>query len=263
MIENALAQRAALYSEIGKTALNVKYPKEFEMYTVALELVGGDGKTMKYFIFPINPSSIDEVNTRSTNIKKTSTGMIALSTTAFTHVDINLSGNFGRKFRVLLGTKYEDFIHSFQVVAGASANPDTSIWTTTEGSATSGAKELFDQRIKTGYGCLKILEEMCDLADAIDEKGPRRLYWYNLAFGSAYLVKPMSFRINMSQDNNMLHAYSLQLRALARLEDLLTAQEIEKSTEVLGKTAYIQKQTNNVVNKLEGIFTAKRFKKLG
>jgi hypothetical protein len=261
MIENAIAQRAALYSEIGKTALNVKYPKEFELYTVALELVGGNGKTMKYFIFPVNPSTLDELNARSTNIKKTSTGMIALSTTAFTHVDINITGNFGRKFKVLLGTKYEDFEHSFQA-SDVNENQET-VWSTSKGTVLSGVKELFDQRIKTGFGCLKILEEICDLADGVDDDGPRRLYWYNLAFGSAYLVKPMSFRINMSQDNNMLHAYSLQLRALARLEDLLSAQELEKANETLGKTAYVQKQTNNVVNGLEGIFTTKAFRKLG
>lgn len=242
-IDNAARNRILLLERLGKSVLNVKYPTEFELYTVALELVDADNKTLKYFIFPINPSSLDEANNRITNIIKTAGGVTALGNTTFVPVDINLTGNFGRKFKILLGSDYVDFISSFKTADGR----------ITADSVAAGFTQTFDDRVKTGYGCLKLLEEMCQEADLIDSKGPRRLIWYNLAFGSAYVVRPMSFKINMTQDSNMIHNYSLQLKAIAPLASLKTSKDLENDRKNVASTTYVQSQTNRLVNGLSNI----------
>lgn len=242
-IENAIRNRSVLLERLGKAVLNVRYPKDFEMYVIALELVDGDSNTLKYFIFPVNPSSIDELETKLTNIKKTAGGVVSLGTTTFNPVDINLSGNFGRKFKILLGSTFTDFISSFKTAAGG----------LTLGSLAKGLVKTFDDRVKTGYGCLKVLQEMCDEADLIDDKGPRRLIFHNLAFGTSYVVKTISFRTNMGQDTNMIHSYYLQLRALASLDDLQVSGTSDRKTALT--TNYIQGQTDRLVNALTKIFT--------
>jgi hypothetical protein len=243
-IENAVRNKALLIERLGKSALNVKYPREFELYVVALELVDGDGNTLKYFIFPVNPSSLDEVDPKLTNIKKTLAGVVSLSTTTFIPGDVTLSGNFGRKFKILLGGTFTSLISSFATQGGK----------VTLGSVKDGFQEFFDERIKTGYGCFKILEEIVEAADVVDDKGPRRLIWHNLAFGTAYLVKPISLRKNMTQDTNMIHNYFLQLKTIAPLDVLKAAEKNEEERLKLSTTAYVQTQTDRLVNGLTKIF---------
>jgi hypothetical protein len=244
-LQNAITNRATALVKLGKAALNVKYPDEFELYIVALELIDAEGKTLKYFIFPVNPVSIDETSGRLTNVRKTATGITTLSTSSFVPIDINLTGTFGRKFKVLLGENYVDFIQSFRTAEG----------NVTAGSLVHGVKEIFDERVKTGYGCLKILEDICNEADLIDEKGPRRLIWYNLAFGSAYLVRPMNFRINMAQDSNMLHNYYVSFKALAPMDALRESNLNEDQRKTLTATNFVQKQTDRVLNGLSKILS--------
>ena len=38
-IENAVRKKALLVESVGQTLLNVKYPEEFELYVIALEVV--------------------------------------------------------------------------------------------------------------------------------------------------------------------------------------------------------------------------------
>ncbi|MBS0031611.1 hypothetical protein ACTJJ0_30815 [Chitinophaga sp. 22321] len=207
-IENARQRRDKLIEEEGKVSLNVRYPREFEYYVCAFELVNGKDKTLRYFIFPVMPSSIDESQPRISNIKKTVGGIVALSNTTFTPIDITLSGNFGRKFRILLGADYTDLASAVKIRDGQ-----------TEGNSQEDeTATIFDERVKTGYGCLKILEEIIAEADKVDALGPRRLIFYNLAFGNSYIVKPTSFKISMNQDSNMIHNYSLSMKAIAPLD---------------------------------------------
>ncbi len=243
-IENAVRNRGLLLESVGKTILNSRYPNEFELYVIALELVDADNKTLKYFIFPVNPSSIDEANQRITSVKKTAGGVVALGSTSFVPIDINLTGNFGRKFRVLLGSDYVDFISSFKTADGH----------ITADSVQAGVEQIFDDRVKTGYGCLKILEQICDEAELIDDKGPRRLIWYNLAFGTAYVVRPMNFRITMSQDSNMIHGYVVSFKAIAPLSALREAQDLQDKLTNLSSTSYVQGQVDRAVNALTKIF---------
>lgn len=232
-IENVARNRAVLLEQIGKAALNVQFPQEFELYVVALELVSASGKTLRYFIFPVMPSSIEEVRPELTNIKKTIGGISVVSDSSFVPKDINLAGTFGRKFRILLG---EDFVEMTQSLK------------TGQKTLKEAAKDLFDVRAKTGYGCTKILQDIIEESKVVDEEGPRRLYFYNLALGNSYMVKPMNLRFSMSEQSNMIWQYSLQLKAVAPLDQILT--DFKDQTKQLVITSYAQKQVNRIVNNL-------------
>jgi len=242
-IENAVRKRALLVESAGQTILNIKYPNEFELYVIALELVNQQNVTEKYFVFPIMPSTIDESLQQTHNIKRTLGGVVTLSSPNFVPVDISLTGNFGRKFKVLLGTDYKDFISSF-VDNGKVTN----------NSFANGVYELFDNRVKTGYGCCKILEELVSQKNQISYSGGmKKLILHNLSFGNSYLVKPMSISFSQSQESNMIWNYRLDLKAIAPLDALYTDSELEEQRKRLGTTAFIQKGVDNVVNNITGL----------
>lgn len=242
-IDNAIRNMNTLLTSAGKVALNIKYPKEFEVYMCAFELIDGSGRTMKYFIFPIMPSSLKEKEPEATNIKRTLAGVTSLSTTTFIPKQITLAGNFGRKFKVLLGSTYTELLSAFTTPRG----------TVTADSTLTGAVNIFDDRVKTGYGCLQVLKEILDEALVLDESGARRLVFYNLAFGTSYVVKVVDKDISMSQETNFLHNYVINLTAIAPLEALKTQAQLEKDATQLNITNYMQKQTNRLVNSLTSI----------
>lgn len=242
-IENAVRNKAVLLEQVGKSTLNTKYPKEFELYLCALELINEDGKTLRYFVFPVMPSNLEETQGHITNIKKTLAGVTVLSTPTFVPIDISISGNFGRKFRILLGADYVDFISSFKTEDGK----------VTQDSVAKGIGQTFDERIKTGFGCCKILEDIVNESNKVDENGIRSLIFYNPAFGNSYLVKPMNLKFSQSQETNMIWSYSLQLKAIASLESLQTSAEIEDEAKRLNTTGYVQKQVDRVVSGLTSI----------
>lgn len=242
-IDNAIRRRDTLLTTIGKAALNIKYPKEFEVYICAFELVDSLGKTLRYFIFPVMPSALSEREPESTNVRRTIGGVTALSTTTFTPGDIVLSGNFGRKFKILLGSTYTDLLNAFKTVDGQ----------VTLESAAQGLVNIFDDRIKTGYGCLQVLKEIIDESNVVDANGPRRLIYYNPAFGTSYVVKVIDKKIDMSQDTNMLHNYTVSLKTLAPLDALKTQSQLESDAIKLNITDYMQKRTTSLLNTITSI----------
>jgi hypothetical protein len=247
-IENAVANRAVLLERVGKTILNTMYPKEFELYVIALELIDTDGNTLNYFIFPVNPSSLDETDVVLTNVKKTLTGIVTLKNPTFVPVDINLSGTFGRRLRILLGTDYVEFLSSFTTTPGTLKNS-----TVTQSSFQNGVQNTFDKRVKTGFGCLSVLKDILKAASVIDEKGPRTLIFHNLAFGTTYVVEHIQTKTSMSQETNMMHNYSLSLKAVAPL-DALRGTNLEEERKRLNTTGYVQAQTDRLLQGISKIF---------
>lgn len=243
-IESVRRNMLTQLGEVGKAALNMRYPKEFEYYVCAFELIDAKDNTLRYFIFPVMPSSIDETQPRITNIRKTAGGIVALSSTNFAPVDITLAGNFGRKLRILLGANFTDFISSLKV----------DMKKITLGSAVKGIEAAFDERVKTGYGCVKVLEDIVREADKVDKDGPRRLIFYNLAFGNSYIVKPTSFKISMNQDANMIHSYNLTMKGIAPIEALYEANKLGGRNDQLRLATVCQKNIDEIVNTLANIF---------
>jgi hypothetical protein len=112
-----------------------------------------------------------------------------------------LKGNFGRKFKFLVGS------------VGVDAAAFSFVNKKFQYNKNAGT---FSNQLKTGYGCLKVLERMCAMSNALDDFGnPYRLYFYNMALGNHYLVKVINFTPDMSMDSNMIWKYSLNMKAVA------------------------------------------------
>ncbi len=244
-LESAIASRFSLLYNVGKQALNIKYPNEFELYIIALELTDENWKTLRYFVFPINPSSIEEVKPQLTNVKKTLGGVTVLKTPTFVPTDITLSGTFGRSFKVLLGDTFQDLVHSFQYQVGDSGL----VYRTTNDSVKKGVGQFFDDRVKTGYGCTKILEEI--IAESVQKN--RRLIFHNPALGNNYLVTAGSLRLSMNEQSNMIWNYSLPLKSIAPLESVYSLKDSESAAKNLSVTNYTQKKTNEVINGVKNL----------
>lgn len=245
LLDNAIARRTAALSTIGKAALNLQYPDEFEYYMIALELMDSNFCTLQYFIFPIMPTSILERFPTITNTKKTLGGVSVVSSSQFIPTDITLSGNFGRKFKVVLGgdgATAVDLVHSFN----ASGTP-------TVNSVLNSANNFFDTKVKTGYGCIKILQNMIEASKQIDSSGPRYLALYNLVSNNNYFVKPGDLSISMSMESNMIWNYSLPLKSIAPLSNLISQADLQSTLKQLVVTDLLQKETNTLLNSLTTI----------
>jgi hypothetical protein len=241
-VQAAIAQRASLLNSIGRSGLNMKYPDEFELYVIALELTDENFITQQYFVFPINPSNIEETEPKLTNIRKTLGGITVLRNTTFVPTQISLSGSFGRNFKVLIGEKYEDFIHGFF---------DKNIKVINQKTAWNGTKDLFDSRIKTGYGCIKILEDIIQQSTQLgSDGGMKRLIFHNPALGNSYLVEPGTLTFKMNEQTNMIWNYSLQLTSVAPLESIFSQEQIKSVAKELAVSGYIQKKVNKTINSL-------------
>lgn len=193
-----------LQNTIGKAAVNGLFPQDIELYVFALELVVG-GKTKSYFVFPVNPKDIKESKNQLINVKKTAGGVTTISTQTFVPTDISISGNFGRNFKFLLQDQLVSFsAFNFDNVI-ADFNP-----------------QQFSPTIKSGYGCIKLLEKIINKANTLDSETqqPHTLYLYNLALGNNYIVKPINITFNQNQQDNMIWNYTLTLKSLGRIEDV-------------------------------------------
>lgn len=242
-IENATFRRDDLLQTIGKSALNLAFPDEFELYVLAFELLNQKGETLSYFIFPTNPSTLDESQPEITNIKKTLGGVVSLSSPSFIPPDITLTGNFGRRFRVLLGQDYTELLGGFS------------------NGPVEGVKQLFSNKIKTGYGCIKVLESLVRDSKKIDsENGVKTLIFHNLALGNSYVVKPLGLRFTQSQESNMIWNYNLTLKGIAPLKALYTDSELTSARSKLIITGYLQTQANRAVNELSSSLERARVK---
>jgi len=230
-IENAIARRYQTAGIVGKIGLTTSYPDEFEVYMCALELVDENNKTIEYFIFPTFPNSITETQNEITNIKKTAGGVTTLTTPQFIPRDITLQGTFGRSFKFLMGKTHQELASSFREdIKNLSFKNINTI------------DNVFDDKVKTGYGCLKILERIIKESKSV-EGGLKRLIFYNLALGNSYFVKVMNFTPSQNPETNMMWSYSLQMKAIAPINAFTTGL---KNYKQLRTDAYIQTQVDKL-----------------
>lgn len=239
-LEDTIERYKGLIREVGKRTLHALFPNDFEFYMVSFELVDSKGNTVDFFIFPIMPSQLREDEVTLTNIKKTFGGIVSLDTNTFIPRKVSLSGNFGRKFKFLLG---EEVINFAGVRFTSFEEGLTSI------GATIG-KSIFSSKIKTGYGCTKVLESILKKSKMLDEEGkPFRLYFYNSAFGTNYLVKTNNFSFSQNENSsNMIWEYNINMTAVAPLELL---EEYNNSALPIALGAdFINKKLTKTVSKI-------------
>jgi hypothetical protein len=232
-VESVKNRFVSSLSTIGRGVLSSLYPSEIECYITALELVDSQNKTADYLLFPLNPSSISESENQILNIKKTAGGISTTSTETFMPSVINLAGDFGRKFKILVGASFVDFA-AYNFSEGHNLKRDN----------------IFDQTIKTGYGVIKLLEKIIKKSNQLDQYGqPYFMYLYNLNFGRVYLVKCIGQpTFQSSLDKNMIWSYNIQFQTLAELSQI--RDDGVNSNLKLFAFSQIQKTLNNVVGQI-------------
>lgn len=232
-LDNAKARYRELLASIGRAGLHSQYPNDFEYYACSLELTDSDNNIIEVLVFPVMPESISESNNAISAVKKTATGVVSLYNDTFNPFDISISGTFGRKLRILSNTGFQ----LYNAIRFSTLKPSTEY-----------DAPVFNVNIKTGYGVIKILERIYKLSHSVDRKGlPVRLYFYNLALNSQYLIDFKQLNFNQSRQNNMIWYYSANFKAIApaysirpntdvSIINLLASDNINKGITALGDT---------------------------
>lgn len=198
----ARKQYNSFLNNLGRSGVHSLFPNDFEYYAVSIELTNSKNELVDALVFPVMPNSISESKTPTNSIKRTNSGVISLFNPTFNPYDINLSGNFGRKFRILSNKGLGLF---------------TALRTSTiKLNIASYVPKAFNTRIKTGYGVTKILDRIYNRSYELDESGqPHKLYFYNLALNTQNLVEFKNLVFTQDASTNMIWNYNMSLRAIA------------------------------------------------
>lgn len=231
-------KRLEILKEVGRIGLNTLYPTEFEYYIVIFELVNSEGKTVEYLSFPVNPDSISYDDEVLSNVRKTLGGVSVVDNGTSRPKKISMSGTFGRKLRLLLdvntnstsnGTKDGSFL-----VPGNSLEIKTNV---------------FNARLKTGYGTIRILKSIIEKSVQLDEYDkPHRVYLYFPPLGENYLIKFQTFKLTQDYStSNMLWKYMINLSVLGELDSMVGNTSLS-SREL--KLQSVQRGLNILLNKI-------------
>lgn len=202
-ISQARSRYMNLLASVGRAGVNSLFPNDFEYYACSLELVDSKGKIVDMLIFPVMPDNIIENKISISNVKKSSFGVVSFFNSSFVPFSINISGSFGRKLRMLLG-------EGESIFSGIKFAPSGSI------SFAEYSPPIFNTRIKTGYGVIKIMEKIYKRSFQLDESGlPHKLFFNNLALNSNYLVEFKQLNLSQNRQTNMIWNYSAVFTALA------------------------------------------------
>jgi hypothetical protein len=204
-----------LVTNIGRAALHSQYPNDFEYYLLAFELISYNGAVIDFFAFPIMPSSIRVGKVSAVNVKKSFGGVFSTSTEKFIPFEISINGNFGRNFKIVSTTgdlvDFKAINYSINSRKYKRNYGDLGV---------EVVDPIFNFSIKSGYGCLKILESLFEKARGTIDGKRNMLIFYNMALGQYHVVEPITFNEDQSEDQNMLWRYSLQMTAVADAIDL-------------------------------------------
>ena len=232
-VEAANNRYNQLINNVGRAALSALYPFDIEVYLMALELTNGAGETIDYFAFPIMPDQITKSEPTRTNIKKTNSGVTVLTSDSYVPQEIQIKGDFGRNFKILISPKEP----SESAVAFSTARGVYDLTqVNTRTSTIVFRPPFFNVAVKTGYGAIRILKAIANKANGVDLNGqPFRLYFYNLALGESYLVAipPNGITVTQTLDKNMIWTYTLNMTTLAPLNALANNSGASSLTRVL------------------------------
>lgn len=225
---------------LGRPALGALFPTEFEVYIMTLELIDSGGEIADYFSFPVLPDDITVTSAELTNVKKSAGGVTSLSTSSFIPQDLTINGNFGRAFKVLIGREMINF-KAFGASLEANKNQNQ-----------NNILNPFDIKIKTGFGCIKILQAIVTKSNQLHNGKPYKLFFHNPTLGESYLVEKMNLVLRMDKNtSNMIWGYSLTFKILAYANSLVDsgASSLEKTIGI----GALQKSINVLANGIGAI----------
>ena len=217
------------------------FPEEFEYYALTLELVDSVGRTVEYLTFPVNPSSMSYDDMKVANVQKTVGGIISIDNDSFTPKLINIAGDFGKRFKLLLKPDKK--------VAGFEDGDTSNFVRSFDAGQVAIEKPVFDPRLKSGYGTTKIFEKIIAMSSKLDEYGqPYRLYFYNPMLGHNWVVKCTKFTLSQDMSSNMIWKYSVALTVIAPLDAVVSSEAIKKSMQRNLTVDVLQKGATNAAN---------------
>lgn len=245
-IRNTVNEQIA---NVGRAAVSNLFPRDVEYYMCALELTTAEGDTIDYFAFPIMPKNIQKSEHHKTSYYHGLNSTIILNTDTFTPGEITLSGDFGRSFKVLFDGLGKDIVK----FRGVRFSRENGVYTHDDvnGKFNFKVPELAFS-IKSGYGCIKVLQSIISKAKGQVDGKSFRLYFYNPALGESYLVVPTKNPLTIQQDEsrNMIWGYTLNLTVLAPMEKVVTWDKRVTSLAKGTSIDLIQKGVNNLLGDL-------------
>lgn len=214
------------FSKLGKEKMSQLYPRDFEVYMCALELVDDNLFPVDYFAFPVMPRSITKTESESTTIQHSFNGITVFNKKGFIPDELNIQGDFGRSFKIMSPIKgVEEEYASFRGVR-VSPSIENGYYRSEDvnNDDNISVKTTLPYGVKTGFGCINILKSIVSKAKAHGDTGKTyKLYFYNPALGENYLVVPAKNPLVLSQteqSSNMVWQYTLNLIIIADLEDV-------------------------------------------
>lgn len=188
-IDNVLNK---LVAQGGRALLHSQFPDDFEFYACSFELINQLGKTDGLFHFPVMPFSMMVNGQPLISIKRTGGGHSSFFSQNFMPRQVSINGNFGRKFRILIGALSKD------------------------------DKTYFDLKYKTGYGALKQMEKIISQSTKIDDKTqmPYFLIFRNFSLNQHFIVEVTDFSFQQSMENNMIWNYTLNMKVVGNEREL-------------------------------------------
>jgi hypothetical protein len=206
-----------LITTVGRAAAHTLFQNDIEHYMLAFELVNSQGDTIDYLAFPVMPKNISRVKQEITVIKKSFGGITALSSQGFIPINFTISGNFGRKLRLLIGNDNLTF-------AALRYSTRNGVYTKNQVQPEGASKkpQAFLPEVKTGYGVTKILQSIIEKSNLVDnDNKPLRLYFYNPSFGESYMIKASSIKFEQdASSSNMMWDYDFNFTAIAPLNEI-------------------------------------------
>ena len=164
-IANTATSKALnMIQNLGRSLLATQYPDDFEYYMCSLELVNSSGNTIDFFTFPVMPDNINKNEPKRNSVKNTLGGLVVLTSPTAVAQTISIQGNFGRMFKILLNGNAP----ALQGIAFSISAGKRKLFQI-QGKNTSSLKGVsFDVGVKTGYGCIKILQSIIDKSNGLD-----------------------------------------------------------------------------------------------
>lgn len=235
---------------LGRAALATLYPNDFEIYLCSLELTDSQGRTIDFFTFPIMPDSIRKSELKRSTVRNTAGGITTLTSPIYSPSEINIRGNFGKNFKILLSEN-----ESVSGVAFSIRNGMYDLYQIGSKNSSNLKTPDFDISVKTGFGASRILKAIISKSNGVDNDGkPFRLYFYNMAFGENYLVTipPSGAEFSMNIQKNMIWEYNINMTVIAPLEAVKNSPGSSSMVKKLASST-IQKSVNDLASYVAGI----------
>ena len=242
-VEDFLIKKVkALGYNAASTLMSSLYPRDFEAYMIAFELCDSQGKELDYMTFPVMPNELNIDETLPVKVQSTFGGVSTVSANIYNPKNISFSGSFGRNFKVISRSSNAAGLLKDSIALNSLNKVDRTYGVN---SVIPKMEVELSKVFKTGYGCCKVFQSIINRTYDVDKNGQtNKLYFYNMALGESYLVKPITFRLNQSIQNNAIWEYNLQLQTICPIY-------LEKSN-ILSKslTSAVTSSVNALINSL-------------